>query len=133
MTAPLRLYGAALRSLVLLAAGLLMAILAALFVARRMTGPIRELQQGAAEIGAGNLNRRLDIHTGDEIEAKPATIVGSQPRDGWNRFSPPPVSAGLHVGHKLLNAAMKRRSGLPKIYHYAKDKSQTGPRGKAPP
>ena len=63
------LYGAALRSAALLTLGLLAAGLAALFLARRMTGPIRALQAGAAQIGAGDLNRRIDIHTGDELEA----------------------------------------------------------------
>ena len=63
------LYGAALRSAVLLALGLLGATLAALFLARRMTGPIRALQEGAARIGAGDLDRRIDIRTGDELEA----------------------------------------------------------------
>ncbi len=62
------LYGAALRSTGLLLFGLLLATLAALILARRMTGPIRELQEGAARIGAGTLDRRIDIHTGDELE-----------------------------------------------------------------
>src|SRR5204863_4588922 len=41
----------------------------ALILARRMTGPIHALQEGAARIGAGDLDRRLDIETGDELEA----------------------------------------------------------------
>jgi signal transduction histidine kinase/CheY-like chemotaxis protein len=63
------LYGAALRSALLLAAGLIGATLAALVLARRMTVPIRAMQEGAVRIGAGDLDRRLDIHTGDELEA----------------------------------------------------------------
>ncbi|HEY1799158.1 MAG TPA: GAF domain-containing protein [Stellaceae bacterium] len=63
------LYGAALRGIALLLLGLLGATLAALVLARRMTGPIRELQEGAARIGAGALDRRIEIHTGDELEA----------------------------------------------------------------
>src|SRR5207245_3787327 len=59
---------AALRTLLLLALGLTTATLVALVIARRMTGPIRALQEGAAEIGAGDLARRIDIHTGDELE-----------------------------------------------------------------
>ena len=62
------LYGSALRSAALLALALGLAALAALFLARRMTGPIRQLQTGAARIGAGELNRRIDIRTGDELE-----------------------------------------------------------------
>ena len=63
------LYGAGIRSGVLLVVGLIGATLVAMVLARRMTGPIRELQAGAARIGAGNLERRIDIHTGDELEA----------------------------------------------------------------
>src|SRR5204862_7071136 len=63
------LYGAALRTVLLLAFGLVAATLVALVIARRMTGPIRELQRGAAQIGAGDLARRIDIHTGDELES----------------------------------------------------------------
>ena len=63
------LYGAALRTLFLLAAGLIAAILVALVLARRMTGPIQQLQAGAARIGAGEFERRIEIHTGDELEA----------------------------------------------------------------
>src|SRR5215469_12911044 len=63
------LYTAALRHAALLGAGLIVATLAALFLARRMTVPIREMQEGAARIGAGALDQRLDIRTGDELEA----------------------------------------------------------------
>jgi two-component system NtrC family sensor kinase len=63
------LFGAAMRSAVLLVLGLAGATLIALFLARRMTGPIREMQEGAVRFGAGDLDRRLDIHTGDELEA----------------------------------------------------------------
>ncbi len=62
------LYGSALRTATLLVLALLLATLAALFLARRMTVPIRQLQAGAARIGAGELDRRIDIHTGDELE-----------------------------------------------------------------
>jgi len=62
------LYGQAARSLVLLLIGLGIAAIAAFAMARRMTGPIRELQTGAARIGAGELDRRIEIYTGDELE-----------------------------------------------------------------
>src|SRR5271165_4296360 len=39
-----------------------------LMLARRMTGPIRELDAGAARIGAGALDHRIAVHTGDELE-----------------------------------------------------------------
>jgi signal transduction histidine kinase len=62
------LYRAAWRSGLVLALGLLGAALVAMVLARRMTGPIHTLQEGAARIGAGELDRRIDIRTGDEFE-----------------------------------------------------------------
>jgi len=62
------LYGSMLRTAALLALALVLATLAALLLARRMTVPIRELQAGAARIGAGELDRHIDVHTGDELE-----------------------------------------------------------------
>src|SRR5262249_715653 len=62
------LYGSALRSTALLILALGLATLAALFLARRMTVPIRQLQAGAARSGAGELDRRNAIHTGRELE-----------------------------------------------------------------
>src|SRR6202011_4847657 len=47
---------------------LVVAILAGLLLARRMTGPIRALDAGAARIGAGALDHRILVRTGDELE-----------------------------------------------------------------
>ncbi len=63
------LYGAGLRTLGLLIFGLIAATLVALVIARRMTGPIRAIAAGAERIGAGEFERRIEIHTGDELEA----------------------------------------------------------------
>ena len=60
---------AGLRAIGLLALGLLIAALAAALLARRMVVPIRALQAGAQRIGGGELGHRLDIKTGDELEA----------------------------------------------------------------
>jgi len=53
----------------LLGLGLLLAILAGLFLARRMVVPIHTLRRGAARIGGGDLGERISIKTGDELEA----------------------------------------------------------------
>ena len=63
------LYGAAWRTALLLVFGLVAATLVALVLARRMTGPIRAIAAGAERIGRGELDRRIDIRTGDELEA----------------------------------------------------------------
>ena len=53
----------------LLLLGLAIAVLASLFLARNLVGPIRALQDGAARIGQGDLRSRIDIRTGDELQS----------------------------------------------------------------
>ncbi len=55
-------------ALVLLAVGLLVGTAVIAWISGRITGPIRELHEGAKIIGSGNLDYRVDIKTGDEIE-----------------------------------------------------------------
>lgn len=62
------LYASLLRSAVLLLAGLVLAVLASLLLARRMTRPIEALRSGAAAIGAGDLEHRIGLATGDELQ-----------------------------------------------------------------
>jgi signal transduction histidine kinase/CheY-like chemotaxis protein len=62
-------YGDMIRSGVLLLLGLGVAFLAGLLLARRMVVPIRRLSDGAARIGSGELDQRIAIRTGDELEA----------------------------------------------------------------
>jgi signal transduction histidine kinase len=63
------LYASLARTGALLVAGLLLSMLAGLVFARRMVNPIRALQEGADALGAGDLTRRIDVRTGDELEA----------------------------------------------------------------
>src|SRR5262249_56885348 len=60
---------AILRIVILLLAGLVLALLAALLLARLMMVPVRALEAGAARIGAGQLDHRINITSGDELEA----------------------------------------------------------------
>ena len=55
-------------AVVLLAVGLAIGAVIIAWVSSKMTGPILELRQGAATIGAGNLEHRTNIKTGDEIQ-----------------------------------------------------------------
>ena len=57
------------RSALLLLVLLACSVVAAFLLSRRMTVPIRLLTQGAARIGSGDLEQRLKIETGDELEA----------------------------------------------------------------
>jgi signal transduction histidine kinase len=51
-----------------LAVGLIVGAVIIAWVSNRITGPIRELHQGVKIIGSGNLDYRVSIDTGDEIE-----------------------------------------------------------------
>ncbi len=45
-----------------------MALVASLFVARRVVRPLETLRHGVERLAAGDLNSRLELKTGDEIE-----------------------------------------------------------------
>ena len=62
------LYASILRTLLLLVVGFGMSVFAGVFLARKMVTPIRALQVGAARIGAGALDQRIEVRTGDELE-----------------------------------------------------------------
>ena len=57
------------RTGLLLLVGLVISAVAAFVLARGMVRPIRTLEEGAERIGAGNLDQKIDVHTGDELEA----------------------------------------------------------------
>ena len=63
------LYASILRTSILFLLGLGMAIVASLLIGRRVMHPVEMLRQGAARIGAGDLDHRLEIRTGDELQA----------------------------------------------------------------
>jgi signal transduction histidine kinase len=63
------LYASMMRTSALLLVGLGMAVIASLFVARRVIRPLGALRQGVERIASGDLGHRLQVKTGDEIEA----------------------------------------------------------------
>jgi signal transduction histidine kinase/HAMP domain-containing protein len=65
--APLR--ASAYRTVVLVALGIGLAVVASAVLARRLARPIQALQTSAATIGAGELDHQITIATGDELEA----------------------------------------------------------------
>ncbi len=62
------LYRAMQRLAIVLLAASILAVLAGIFLARRMVGPIQALRAGAARIGGGDFTQRISIKTGDELE-----------------------------------------------------------------
>ncbi len=63
------LYSSVLRTALLLIVGVALSLLASLVLARKMVTPIRALQTGTARIGTGDLSHRIEVQTGDELEA----------------------------------------------------------------
>src|SRR5882724_4788813 len=62
------LFAALQRLAVVLAGASIFAVLAGIFLARRMVGPIQALRAGAERIGSGDFAQRISIRTGDELE-----------------------------------------------------------------
>jgi signal transduction histidine kinase len=62
------LYASVIRLGLLLVAALAVAAAASFFLARALVRPIRALQDGAARFGAGQLDQRIAVTSGDELE-----------------------------------------------------------------
>jgi signal transduction histidine kinase len=62
------LYASVIRLGMLLVAALAVAAAASFFLARALVRPIRALQEGAARFGAGALDQRIAVTSGDELE-----------------------------------------------------------------
>ncbi len=62
-------YASLWRTFFLFVIGIVLALAAAFVLARKLSQPILALQDGAARIGSGELQTRIDVRTGDEIEA----------------------------------------------------------------
>ena len=62
-------YDSLLRTGIVFGLGLLLAAAAGLWLAQRMVVPIRALAAGAARVGDGDLDHRIRVDTGDELEA----------------------------------------------------------------
>ncbi len=81
----------------LLLGGLVVSALAAGALARSMVRPIRTLDEGARRIGAGELDQRIEIKTGDELEGL---------ADQFNH-----MSAQLRESYAGLERKVEQRTG----------------------
>jgi signal transduction histidine kinase/DNA-binding response OmpR family regulator len=68
------------RSIAVFLLGLVLAVFASIVLARLMVAPIRRLREGAARVGKGELDHRIDIRTGDELEALAAEFNNAAAR-----------------------------------------------------
>jgi len=79
------LYASMARTGILVLLGSLLALGVSTILAGRMVRPIRALQTGAARLGAGNLDQKIEVHTGDELEslAEEFNHMGARLRDSY--------------------------------------------------
>ncbi len=89
-------YASLIQTVALLGFGLLLATAVGAVLARRMVVPIRRLQSGAERLGAGELDHRLALRTGDEIE----TLA-----DRFNQ-----MAASIQDSHATLEAKVEQRT-----------------------
>jgi class 3 adenylate cyclase len=116
--APLR--ASIFRTVLLIAAGLAIALFASLVLARRMVGPITLLQSGAARIGKGDFASPIVVDTGDELEALSHEInrmaadlqesrLKSERINQLKRFLSPQISEAIEsAGEEQLLASHRR-------------------------
>jgi signal transduction histidine kinase/CheY-like chemotaxis protein len=102
------LYASIQQSAALLVAALALAAFAGLYLARRMMIPIRALHEGAVRIGRGDLDQRISIKTGDELEA-----LGDQ----FNR-----MAAQLQDSYASLERKVEERTHQLEVANSAKSR-----------
>jgi HAMP domain-containing protein len=103
------------RSFALITIGAFLAFALAYWLARRMSGPIRQLEDGVERVGAGQFDHRIAIASGDELEQlanrfnQMAEELGvsrqkSERIDRLKRFLPPQVAELVeHSDQRLLD------------------------------
>jgi adenylate cyclase len=102
------------RSLILIAIGTLITLALAYWLANRMSGPIRQLEDGAKRIGAGQFDYRIAISSGDELEQlarrfnrMAEELATSQQKseriNRLKRFLAPQVAELVEHSHELLD------------------------------
>jgi signal transduction histidine kinase len=95
-----------------LGAGLLLGALLIVWVSNRISGPIRDLRKGAEVIGRGDLDHRVEIQTGDEIE---------QLADEFNR-----MAAALQASYATLEQRVEDRTrDLAALYDVTRTANQS--------
>lgn len=99
------IYAAILRTCVLLIAGFVLAFVMALMLARRMVSPIEAIRRGAEQLASGVLDYRIDVRSGDELEA-----VAEQFND---------MAARLQESHAILEHKVEERTRELEVVNHA--------------
>src|SRR5215475_8211896 len=97
------LYASLFRTSGFLLVGLVMALVASLLVARRVVRPLEMLRSGVERIGSGDMNARLELKTGDEIEvlAEEFNKMTDNLREAYSGLEKMKSDFVSHVSHEL--------------------------------
>lgn len=109
------LYASLLRTSTLLLIGLGMALLASVFVARRVLHPLQKLGEGVGRIGSGDLSFRVNLKTGDELEA-----LGEE----FNKMTSALQEAYSDLEHKVAARTQELISANQRLDEASRHKSQ---------
>jgi signal transduction histidine kinase len=115
-------YASLLRTSILFLIGLGVALLASLFVARRVVRPLATLRRGVDQIASGDLNACLEIRSGDEIEtlAESFNRMAANLRDaytGLERKVAERTQALTIANQKLAEASELKSQFLANVNH----------------
>jgi two-component system, NtrC family, sensor kinase len=98
----------------LLLIALIPALLLGLFFARQMAKPIRTLNAAASQLGSGDLDQRIEIRSGDELEELAETFnsMSARLRDSYNGLEQQVAERTRDLGEaiKQLEAASRHKS-----------------------
>ena len=92
-----------------------MALLATLFVARRVVRPLRTLREGVERIGSGDLSHRLELKTGDEME-----VLGEE----FNKMTAALQEAYTGLEHKVVERTQELTLANQRLDEASRHKSQ---------
>ena len=109
------LYATLWRMGLVVAAGLLISMVASFFLARALVRPLRELEAGAARIGRGELDQRIDVRTGDELEGL---------ADQFNRMAADLRASYLGLERKVEERTLELRQKSLQLERANKHKSE---------
>jgi signal transduction histidine kinase len=106
------LYPSIFRTAALLLLGLGMAFVASLLIGRRVVRPVEVLREGAAQIGAGALDHRIDVRTGDELEglAEEFNRMAAHLQESYTNLEQKVAQRTQQLGN--LNARLEEASRL---------------------
>src|SRR5262249_1350774 len=109
------MFASLIRTGVFVLVGLVLSIVASMMLARRMVRPINALEAGATRIGAGALEQRIEVRTGDELEALAAA---------FNRMAEQLADSRADLENKVTERTRELVSALHELENASQHKSE---------